>query len=163
MINATKRTSHGLEVASSPVSSFVYSKAAAARILGIKVYARREADLCEIARFEIWYKVCFVVVKGKRPTFISKKAFKQHFVDWRIQQSKWLCVAQVDREHFRVINPKNNNAYSIWLFEDGLDCECEDYKNQVMIFNGKACCKHGYAVLTWLGHNRLSDYLVRAA
>ena len=133
-------------------TNFLYSKAAAARIIGVNVYA--------IETFEVWAYVCFVHVKGKRPTFISKKAFKQHFVDWRIQQSKWLCVAQVDREHFRVINPKNNNAYSIWLFEDGLDCECEDYKNQVMIFNnGKACCKHGYGVLAWLGYNRLSDYI----
>ena len=49
------------------------------------------------------------------------------------------------------------------LFEDGFDCECEDYKNQVMIFgNGKACCKHAYGVLTWLGHNRLSDYVLAA-
>ena len=66
-------------------TNFVYSKAAAARILGIKVYARRKRS-CD-ARFEIWYKVCFVVVKGQRPTFISKKAFRQHFVDWRIEQS----------------------------------------------------------------------------
>ncbi|MGL5075509.1 MAG: hypothetical protein ACRDBG_06655 [Waterburya sp.] len=39
-------------------NNFVYSKAAAARILGIKVYA--------IALFEVWYKVCFVVVRGQR-------------------------------------------------------------------------------------------------
>jgi hypothetical protein len=133
-------------------TNFVYSKAAAARILDVPVYA--------IARFEVWYKVCFVQIKGKRPTFIGKKAFKQHFVDWRIGQSKYLCVAQVNREHFRVVNPKKNTAYSVWAFQDGFDCECEDYKNQVMIFNGKACCKHSYAVLTWLGHNHLSDYVL---
>ena len=133
-------------------TNFVYSKAAAARILGIKVYA--------IALFEIWAYVCFVVVKGQRPTFISKKAFKAHFVDWRIQQSKSLCVAQGSSVWFRVVNPKKNTAYSVWAFADGLDCECEDYKNQVVIFNnGKACCKHSYAVLAWLGYNRLSDYI----
>jgi hypothetical protein len=135
-------------------NNFVYSKSAAARILDVPVYV--------IARFEVWYKVCFVQIKGKRPTFIGKKAFKQHFVDWRISQSKYLCVAQVNREHFRVVNPKKNTAYSVWV-QDGFDCECEDYKNQVMIFNGKACCKHGYAVLTWLGHNRLSDYVLANA
>jgi hypothetical protein len=133
-------------------TNFLYSKSAAARILGVSVYS--------IARFEVWAYVCFVHVKGQRPTFMSKKAFKQHFVDWRIEQSKWLCVAQVDREHYRVINPKKSTAYSVWAFEESFDCECEDYKNQVLIFNnGKACCKHCYAVLTWLGHNRLSDYI----
>ncbi len=133
-------------------TNFVYSASAAARILGVKVH--------NIVRFEVWAYVCFVHVKGQRPTFISKKDFKQHFVDWRIERSKSLCVAQVNRENFRVINPKKNSAYSIWLFENGLDCECEDYKNQTIIFNnGKACCKHCYAVLSWLGYNRLSEYI----
>jgi hypothetical protein len=111
--------------------NFVYSKSAAARILNVKPH--------EITRFEVWAYVCFVHIKGQRPTFISKKAFKQHFVDWRIEQSRSLCVAQVNQEHFRVVNPRKNTAYSIYLFEDGLDCECEDYKNQVLIFNGRAC------------------------
>ena len=135
--------------------NFVYSKAAVARILDIKVQA--------IARWEIWAYVCFVHVRGQRPTFMSKKAFREHFVDWRIEQSRFLCVAQVNREHYRVINPKKNTAYSVWAYEDGFDCECEDYKNQVMIFNGKACCKHAYGVLTWLGYNRLSDYVAAQA
>jgi hypothetical protein len=136
-------------------SNFVYSKAAAARILDVPVYA--------IARFENWAYVCFVQVKGQRPTFLGKKAFKQHFVDWRIQQGRSLCTAQVNQEHFRVVNPRKNTAYSVYLFEDGLDCECEDYKNQVLIFNGRACCKHNYAVLAWLGHNSLSDYVLANA
>jgi hypothetical protein len=150
--------------------NFIYSKSAAARILDVKPHL--------IIRFEIWAYVCFVQVKGQRPTFISKKAFKQHFVDWRIQQGRSLCTAQVNQEHFRVVNPRKNTAYSVYLFEDGLDCECEDYKNQVLIFNGRACCKHtvgfrvgsfspetrpNYAVLAWLGHNRLSDYVLAHA
>lgn len=136
-------------------TNFIYSKSAAARILEVKPW--------KIVRFEIWAYVCFVQVKGQRPTFVSKKVFKQHFVDWRIQQGRSLCVAQVNQEHFRVVNPKKNTAYSVYLFEDGLDCECEDYKNQIMIFNGKACCKHNYAVLAWLGHNRLQDYIAANA
>ena len=133
-------------------ANFVYSKAAAARILGIKVFV--------IARFEIWHKVCFVHVRGQRPTFMSKKAFKQHFVDWRIQQGRLMCVSQVNQEHFRVINPRNSNAYSVFVYADSFDCECHDYQNQITIFGGdKACCKHAYGVLTWLGFNRLSDYI----
>ncbi len=119
-------------------TNFVYSAAAAARILGVKAHA--------IARFEVWAYVCFVHVKEHRPTFISKKVFRQHFVDWRIERSKFLCVSQGSSTWFRVVNLKKNTAYSVWAFADGLECECEDYKNQVMIFNGKGCCKHGYGV-----------------
>ena len=133
-------------------TNFVYSKAATARLLGVKVNA--------IARFEIWYKVCFVHVQGSRPTFISKKVFRQHFVDWRIEQSRSLCVAQVNTEHYRVLNPKKNTAYSVFVHDSGFDCECHDYQNQIVIFGGnKACCKHAYGVLAWLGFNRLSDYI----
>ncbi len=135
-------------------NNFVYSVAAAARILNVKSYA--------IARFEVWYKVCFVQVRGQRPTFISKKAFKQHFVDWRIEQSRSLCVAQVNQEHFRVVNPRKSTAYSVFVYEDGFDCECHDYQNQIMIFGGKkACCKHAYGVLRWLGFDKLSDYITK--
>ena len=133
--------------------NFVYSKAAAARILGVSVYA--------IARFEKWAYVCFVQVKGKRPTFISFNAFKAHFVEWRVEASKFLCVSKVNDSQYRVVNPKKNTAYSVFVEADGLDCECKDYENQVAILKGRRCCKHGYAVLTWLGCDRLSDYLDR--
>jgi len=133
-------------------TNFVYSRSAVARILNIKVWA--------IARFEIWADVCFVHVRGQRPTFMSKKVFKQHFVDWRIEQSRFLCVAQVDQKHYRVVNPRKGTAYSVFVHESGFDCECHDYQNQITIFGGgKACCKHAYGILTWLGFNRLSDYI----
>lgn len=132
-------------------TNFIYSKSAAARIL--------EVDYNRIEQFEIWAYVCVVKVRGEKPKFISKKVFRQHFVDIRIERSRFLCTSQVNQEHFRVVNPRKSTAYSVYLFDDGLDCECEDYKNQVMMFNGRACCKHNYAVLTWLGYNRLSDYI----
>ena len=132
-------------------ANFVYSKAAAARILDVKPYV--------IRKFEIWSDVCFVQIRIQKPMFISKKVFRQHFVDMRIERSRPLQVAQVNEEHFRVVNGRKGTAYSNYLFEDGLDCECEDYKNQIAIFNGRACCKHNYAVLRWLGYNRLQDYV----
>ena len=132
-------------------ANFVYSKAAAARILKV--------DYNRIEQFETWAYVCLVKVKEQKPVFISKKVFRQHFVDVRIERSRFLCTAQVNQEHFRVVNPQKSTAYSVYLFEDGLDCECEDYKNQIAIFNGRACCKHNYAVLAWLGYNNLSDYI----
>lgn len=131
-------------------NNFVYSKAAAARILGIDAY--------EITRFEVWAYVCFVHVRGHRPTFISKKAFRQHFVEWRKEQAKTLCVSRIADNHYRVVNPKKSTVYSVWLFQEGLDCECEDYRNQVLIL-GKACCKHCYTVLEWLKFESLTEYV----
>ena len=132
-------------------TNFVYSKTAAARILDVEVNT--------IAKFEKWQKVYFVQIRGQRPTFIPYSAFKENFVTSRMERSKSLYVAPVNDEHFRVVNPKKDTVYSVWLFADGLDCECEDYKNQIAILKGKGCCKHGYAVLTWLGYGRLSEYI----
>ncbi len=77
-------------------NNFVYSASAAARILGIKIYS--------IVRFEIWAYVCFVHVEGCRPTFISKKAFKQHFVEWRIERAQGMAVNQIEHDRFQVTN-----------------------------------------------------------
>ncbi len=129
---------------------FVFSKAAAARILGVQLNA--------IGKFEIWAYVCFVHVKGQRPTFISKKAFKQHFVDRRKADSKSFSVSRIKDNEFRVINPQKCSMYSVWVFQDGLDCECYDYQNQIVMLK-KACCKHCYAVLNHLGFSNLSDYI----
>lgn len=136
------------------LDNFIYSKAAAARILGVPEYA--------IAKFESWANGYFVQVRGQRPKLISRKVFKQHFADKRKKDSYSLCVARVEGNHFRVVNPKKGTAYNVFVEDDGLDCECKDYFNQVTILPGKRrCCKHGYAVLTWLGCDRLSDYLDR--
>lgn len=133
--------------------NFVYSKAAAARILNVPVYA--------IARFERWAWVCFVQIRGQRPMFISFKVFKQHFADCRKQKSRPMCVAPVEGNHFRVVNPQKGTAYNVFVEDDGLDCECKDFENQTLILKCRPCCKHCYAVLTWLGCDRLSDYLAR--
>ena len=133
--------------------NFVYSKAAAARILNVSPYA--------IAKFEKWAWVCFVQVKGQRPIFISFKVFKQHFADKRKKDSSSLCANRVEGNHFRVVNPQKGTAYSVFVEDDGIDCECKDFENQTTILKCRPCCKHGYAVLTWLGCDRLSDYLTR--
>lgn len=132
-------------------SNLIYSASAAARILGIPVGL--------IKGFVRWWKVCWVWVKGKRPTFISLPVFKQHFVEWRKAQSRSLLLARVNSEQFRVVNPRKGTAYSVWALSDGLDCECEDFKNQIFMLK-KACCKHCYRVLLELGFSSLQDYLI---
>ena len=134
--------------------NFVFSKAAAARILGVPVH--------HITKIEWWRSVCWVVVKGKSPTFISYQAFKQHFVDRRKEASKLLQISQewgVSGGFYRVVNPKKGTAYTVCCWQGSIDCECEDYKNQVMFLN-KACCKHCYGVIQQVFHlDSLADYV----
>ncbi|MBD1876958.1 hypothetical protein H6F75_26080 [Nodosilinea sp. FACHB-131] len=132
--------------------NIVYSAAAARRLLGLKSSAP-----VEIKDFK---SVIWVWVKGQRPTFISKAAFKQHFADWRKAQSKGLKVTErLDiANHYTVRNLHKDTAYVVEKRPDGVFCTCDDLNNQLEFF-GRGCCKHGYAVLAHLGFASLSDYL----
>ena len=136
------------------VSAFniLYSAAAVRRLLGLKSSAK--VELKEFAR------VIWVWVKGKRPTFISKWVFIQHFADWRKSQSKGLKVTErLDiANHFTVRNVHKDTAYVVEKRADGVFCTCDDLNNQLEFF-GKGCCKHGYAVLSFLGFESLSEYI----
>jgi predicted nucleic acid-binding Zn finger protein len=132
--------------------SLLFSAAAVRRLLGLKSSAQ-----VEIREF---FKVIWVWVKGKRPTFISKRVFMQHFVDFRKASSKGLKVTErLDRvNHYTVRNLYKNTAYVVETRSDGVTCTCDDLSNQLQFF-GWGCCKHGYAVLSKLGFGSLRDYI----
>ena len=132
--------------------NLVYSIAAAQRILGIKT---------GLYQVEEW---AFVVwVRGKNfCQFVSKKLFKKHFSDRRREEGKMIDLVidpQNDR-HFTAMG--GNGIYELHANDRGVDCTCEDYKNQCRIFgSGARLCKHGYAVLGHLGFSSLSEYIER--
>ncbi|MBD2006465.1 MULTISPECIES: hypothetical protein [Cyanophyceae] len=128
----------------------IYSKAAIARIFNVA--------LSRVKVVQVWWRVCFVIIEGQRPRFVSCQAFLNNFVDWRKQQARELLTNRVKDNFFRVVNPKKATAYSLYAYQDSIDCSCEDYSNQIK-FIGKGCCKHGYAVLHHLGFDRLKDYI----
>ena len=132
--------------------NLVYSKSSAARILGL--------EYSDIDRLEIWDKIIWIKPFNRKPVMVSKKDFKQHFVDIRKQKSKSLQLTEhiYDSNAFTVRNPWKDTYYKVTLVENGIECECEDYQNQ-MQFIGKACCKHCYRVLDHLGHRSLAEYL----
>lgn len=134
------------------VTSFnlVYSISAVRRLLNLPIEAQ--------VKIQQFAKVIWVWVNGKRPTFISKKLFNQHFVDRRKAEAKSLRVWQIEPDFFSVVNPANSNSHYITLTPSGPACDCEDYKNQ-MQFLGRGCCKHGYATLSYLGFNSLAEFL----
>lgn len=137
------------------VTSFnlVYSASAAVRILGASVHAAQ-------VQVRQWFSVVWVWVPGSRPRFMSKAAFKQHFVEFRRAAAKALRVTRhlMSPTNFSVRNESNGSVYVLQAVSSGLVCECDDYQNQAR-FLGKACCKHGYAVLSHLGFSSLSGYL----
>ena len=120
-------------------NNIFYTKAAAARI------SNTSSRL--IITFEIWADVCFVRVKGQKPTFISKKAFQSDFVEFRIKQSEKLVATKIDEQNYLVSNPDKSTSYTVFFDNNELSCNCFDYQNQSMIIGReKAACKHIYRI-----------------
>ena len=132
--------------------NLIFSKSAAARILSVAAN--------KVAGFKQFAFVCWVWITGKRPTFISKRAFAAHFAKYRQQQAQGLKAEQWPevRHWWNVSNPSKGSRYPVVMGSAGPVCRCEDYHNQQEIL-GKGCCKHGYAVLRALGYGSLQDYL----
>ena len=131
----------------------VYSRAAAARILGVPVE--------QIRRVEVWPFVVLVIPHrgfGLRPRFVSKQTFRTHFVEFRRQSAKDLLVITQRGSEFTVLNPANSNQYTVTVGTSSIKCTCEDYHNQLR-FLGRGCCKHCYRVLFHLGFQTLKDYV----
>ena len=131
----------------------VYSRAAAARILGVPVE--------QIRRVEVWPFVVLVIPQrgfGLRPRFVSKQTFRTHFVEFRRQSAKDLLVITQRGSEFTVLNPANSNQYTVTVGTSSIKCTCEDYHNQLR-FLGRGCCKHCYRVLFHLGFQTLKDYV----
>ena len=134
--------------------NLLYSVSAVRRILGLSALV--PVEIHEFA------SVIWVWVKGRRPTFISKAAFKVHFIEHRKAQARALLVTRhlYDQNFFNVRNEAKNSVYTVEAQAKTLLCQCEDYRNQIQ-FLGQACCKHGYAVLNYLGFSSLRDYIDR--
>lgn len=129
---------------------FIYNHAAVARMLGITVNL--------VIRVEKWFNCIFVIVKGRRPRFWKKSSFTNHFAEWRRKQAEDLKALRIDRNKFQVFNSSKGSTYLVELQQEGINCICEDFRNQLKIFK-KGCCKHGYAALNQLGFSKLSEYI----
>ncbi|MEG4121697.1 SWIM zinc finger family protein [Microcoleus sp. N9_B4] len=128
---------------------FIYSFAAVARMLGVKPGM--------VKKVEVWFNCIFVIVAGRRPRFWKKSSFTSHFVDWRKDQSEFYKVRKISNSVFEVTNGKS--LYTLDALLNTIRCTCNDYDNQHRYLKGRGCCKHGYAVLRFLGFDRLSEYI----
>lgn len=137
-------------------TNLIYSMASAARILAKDLgdIFKRVENIKLGKVIQITYRTVF----GRCSTFLSPKSFKTNFVDRRKSDAQELEVKPINKHEYKVINPKKNTKYTCYAYTDGMDCTCEDYRNQILFFK-KGCCKHGYAVLTHLGFSNLNDYV----
>jgi hypothetical protein len=130
--------------------NILYSVAAVKRLLGLP----NEAAV-KIRKF---FRVIWVWVKGRRPTFISKSKFHQHFVDRRRADAQDVNIRDLYDGSYAAFSIMSGRQYRVIPDDRAIACNCEDYGNQLRFF-GRGVCKHGYAVLAHLGYSSLKDYI----
>lgn len=138
-------------------TNMIYTMAAAARVLAKEIgdkFKRVEA----VRFFSKAVQVTYRTIHGRCSAFLSGANFKQDFVASRKESAKKLKVNQVNHTYYKVSNPEKNTAYICSVYPRYITCQCEDYQKQFANF-GKACCKHGYAILDYLGFDSLHDYI----
>lgn len=144
--------------------NLLYSVSAALRILTARLAPWGKVAVIEKlsefrGKFHAVYTIRFGKTLRRWSVYISKKTFKHHFVDRRKNEAQKLIVRHWEKENtYSVFNASKGTLYHVNAWEDGLFCECEDFSNQKK-FLGKACCKHAYAVLGYLGFDSLKEYL----
>jgi len=125
----------------------MYNVAATRRILNLPPNAQ--------VKIQIWDKVIWVHVKGKRPTFLSKKLYHDHFAQFRREGAKGVKISFVDG--FKAQGVKE--VYDLDPQDTHIECGCQDFAFQKEAW-GRGCCKHGYALLGMFGYSSLQDYVV---
>lgn len=134
------------------VSSLVFSKSAAARLLGCKPEA--------ILKLEVWASAVWVQVKGHRPSFISKVNFYTEFFRFRQQGAEGCQV----REFSAGCYPGSFDVKSESRWHHvrlNLGCNCQDYEQQRVQNLPHPRCKHQYAVLNHLGVSSLEEAIAQ--
>jgi len=128
-------------------NSYIYSKAAATRILGTEVV--NTVPDGQYPRIWCW------LPKGQKAVSVPKSKFKEHFAEHRRQQGKALSpmLAPEDDSIWYV------SKYKVTVHPDHLSCSCKDWKSQSAIGINRPTCKHCYSVLYQLGCNSLAEYL----
>ena len=131
----------------------IYSKTAASRMLNC---------LPHQVSIEVWDKIILAKAKGRRPRFMSKRAFQQHFVEIRKQKALEVNLYQQSDNEWLAHSPDGKTYHKLEITNNRIRCTCEDYRNQQQIL-GNACCKHIYSLLLQNGFDSLRDFQSREA
>jgi len=131
----------------------LYTKEAVKRIIGQKT-----GCICTVESLDVWHKVARVtysIGKKKVSTFISKAEFRLDFIRVRKIAARSYQVRNRADSRYTVIGYQS--AYVLNPKSNTIECGCEDYKRQQQVL-GRGCCKHGYALLSYLGYQSLAEY-----
>lgn len=118
----------------------LYTKSAAQRILNRN----------DIKSVEEWFSVVFVTFRTGRPTFVSKKAFKADFVEFRKAGSSRVNVKNHGNGNWVAFGKSGVYNLTVNYSIPSVTCNCLDHQ-AIRETLGNGVCKHGYAVLTALG------------
>lgn len=143
-----------------------YSIAAALRIMQARLSKFGKVAVVEkLLRvrgrlFNAIYRIRFGSKLYRWACFLGVNEFDKHFTDRRKEEAKKLITHHHESGDFvEVFNPEKLSCYRVFYGIDSLDCECEDYKNQVKFNLEKPLCKHGWAVLEMLGYQDIEAYI----
>jgi len=132
--------------------AFIFTKTAAGAILG---------GVC--SRLEVWANCVWAIViaNGKKLVrFISKRRFMEYFAQSRKERSFGIPITHIVGNHYQAVSSRGDRLYNLLIFRTSVECDCDDYKNQVSLFGNKPkCCKHGYALLNRLGYGSLRQWI----
>ena len=142
-----------MEITMTTKEKLIYSKTAASRMLNC---------LPHQVSIEVWDKIVLAKAKGRRPVFVSKKAFQQHFVEIRKQKALDVTLYQQSDTEWLAQSPDSKTYHNIEITNNRITCTCEDYRNQQQIL-GNACCKHIYSLIFQNGFNSLRDFQTKQA
>jgi hypothetical protein len=111
---------------------------------------------------EVWDKIVLAKAKGRRPVFMSKRVFQEHFVKIRKQKAVDVTLYQQSSTEWIGKSPDSKTYHNIEIANNHIHCTCEDYRNQQQVL-GNASCKDIYSLLFQNGFNSLRDYQTKQA
>lgn len=107
--------------------------------------------------------VVLVWLKGKRPRFISRKAFYDYFVSSRKERATSVMISPTGTPGtWNALSSGSQDWHAVSVEADHLRCTCHDYQKQTEAFPSKlgaVACKHVFATLNTLGYVSLSTYV----
>ena len=126
------------------MTDFIYSKIAATRIFG------KQAQAVTVERD----RAVVTFTDGSTATTSSAEFKKQFAENRRLAGEAISDVQQINDVTYRV-----KGEYTVSVFPDCLECDCQDWLNQLEVGIKRPCCKHCYAVLNQLGCTSLAEFV----
>ncbi|BAQ61630.1 hypothetical protein GM3708_2036 [Geminocystis sp. NIES-3708] len=103
---------------------------------------------------------CTVHLKSEEIIKVTAKEVKAVIGKERKTRSNNIEIVDNKDNTYTAKNLIKSTEYTLTPNDCFVDCTCPDYGNQWIVFEGeKALCKHGYALLNYLGFSSFEEYL----